>query len=961
MDPRCQCPLRLHCSPPSRIHSPISSPAALNASTHDGHPAWTLWLVMPVRVFLSFRIREALREANLLKKALEALEAKNITVFLSDVEPGEDLMEEIAKAADECSLAVLLATHTYGKKTNNQFDTARELGFFLQQRKPIFFIKMCEDFEDPATQFQLGTNRMWEQWMPGTEMPPGIVDKIVSKLERVERGTPTPPAVTPSPDGSATVGSTGGLVPAPALSGETLPNTDAIEGWKQDDIEDGLTRVLRMALEARRLESDGTSGESRRTMGHALPASASAALEPVWWTKKTLEAELERLREDNKRLELELVYKDSDTSSSTHGEDGNGSSDAQRDAHQLERIKARTMYRMVEDLDRNSVQRRKFLFLTNFQADQIASNGSSVQKMLDALELGFGSERAPKLVINLIHSAGFREYTNAYGPSGYCNAKYPDMHGVLAGQPAFRTAREEQTAKTAIDTFVGEVLLPLAAKQNAIILCSAHSCTCALTASLSRMFAAQRGKWGNDIPFHILAMSAQVSDMYHNNDKDSEWRRVREQSHAWKRANEDLGMAALGKKHATDPQPPKEFCRAVSLDGGKRTEYVKWDKHDREWPQIPPNDHSARGFDLDREMMTYIVVDTFDKKSKKLCDRGPFERLSAEMVRQLTSTLPTIAIKTGFSPRERESQLGTFGGSLGTAIKSLHAGSPLLFLDVRVRDERSVLNSHEGSKAAAAVATKATEATRATATAAAAEAKAANDTSTATETAEVDAGTRKAEAAVDEERRLCESYALHFPHWQHESELTPVQRQLLYALQTYDKHRRLLLQDSHKVWKETEAGRDAADKAKEIYPADGEAASSVASTPTHGGISPSKFALRTPMEAGSEEEEDDDTRPFPVAEVYDAMTIAYFNQIVKPPTTTTMRVKQADRDTGKEGRRECGPLMLWEARAEAEAHEQGGGGDAAIGRNGGVSQKDIQVRRRAWRARTILIRTHTQC
>ena len=63
---------------------------------------------------------------------------------------------------------------------------------------------------------------------------------------------------------------------------------------------------------------------------------------------------------------------------------------------------------------------------------------------------------------------------------------------------------------------------------------------------------------------------------------------------------------------------------------------------------------------------------------------------------------------------------------------------------------------------------------------------------------------------------------------------------------------------------------------------------------------------------GGEEDGEGDTRPFPVAEVYDAMTISYFNEVIKPPTTPTMSTK---------------PLMLWEALGEAEAQEQVGGGD----------------------------------
>ena len=70
--------------------------------------------------------------------------------------------------------------------------------------------------------------------------------------------------------------------------------------------------------------------------------------------------------------------------------------DVSRD--QLDKIKARTMYNMVEPLDSGN---KKLLFLTNAQALLLASEPQSMEKMLLQLDIN-----EPQLVINLLHSPG---------------------------------------------------------------------------------------------------------------------------------------------------------------------------------------------------------------------------------------------------------------------------------------------------------------------------------------------------------------------------------------------------------------------------------------------------------------------------------------------------------------------------------------------------------------------------
>ena len=74
---------------------------------------------------------------------------------------------------------------------------------------------------------------------------------------------------------------------------------------------------------------------------------------------------------------------------------------------QLQIIKARTMYEMVEEDGA-----RKILFLTNEQADQLSGSRAALERMLDALEIPREGPGAPQLVINMMQSQGLANQLN---------------------------------------------------------------------------------------------------------------------------------------------------------------------------------------------------------------------------------------------------------------------------------------------------------------------------------------------------------------------------------------------------------------------------------------------------------------------------------------------------------------------------------------------------------------------
>ena len=133
----------------------------------------------PYDIFISFRFAEAETEANALKAALEA---RGYKTFVSNETPGSDLQEAIAIAIGQSRLQVLLATKTYGKKTNQQYSTYQEMNYAVNHSP--FLIRMPWDvvWLEPATNLALD-GRMWEPWTPGEPVPDGLVDKIIDKTD----------------------------------------------------------------------------------------------------------------------------------------------------------------------------------------------------------------------------------------------------------------------------------------------------------------------------------------------------------------------------------------------------------------------------------------------------------------------------------------------------------------------------------------------------------------------------------------------------------------------------------------------------------------------------------------------------------------------------------------------------------------------------------------------------------
>ena len=171
---------------------------------------------VPYDVFISFRFGEAHAEALALKAALEG---RGLRIFLSDTNPGDNLGHIIAEALRGCRLAVLMATRTYGKSTNDLFDTGREMKYVLGHKKPFFLTRMIpfgEEWAEAETDLAFPDSLMQELWLPGSPMPEGMDERVAAKLQATVGS-----ASAPGADGAAVALPRG----APAPAAASLPTS----------------------------------------------------------------------------------------------------------------------------------------------------------------------------------------------------------------------------------------------------------------------------------------------------------------------------------------------------------------------------------------------------------------------------------------------------------------------------------------------------------------------------------------------------------------------------------------------------------------------------------------------------------------------------------------------------------------------------------------------------------------
>jgi len=140
------------------------------------------------QVFVSFRFGDDKGEAEA-RATKQALEARGISVFLSQAVGGDNISKMICDGIVGCKLAIIFANRTYGARTNHMFDTGRERDYILSKNKPFYLIRMIpfdESWAESETEVAFPLSVMQKLWLPGTPMPADLIDEIVSKLRSVK-------------------------------------------------------------------------------------------------------------------------------------------------------------------------------------------------------------------------------------------------------------------------------------------------------------------------------------------------------------------------------------------------------------------------------------------------------------------------------------------------------------------------------------------------------------------------------------------------------------------------------------------------------------------------------------------------------------------------------------------------------------------------------------------------------
>jgi hypothetical protein len=170
----------------------------------------------------------------------------------------------------------------------------------------------------------------------------------------------------------------------------------------------------------------------------------------------------------------------------------------------------------------------------------------------------------PQLVINLLESGGFGDWTSMRKPDDWAKLNTRWAPGVRATAP-FESSEEERAAEMRLDLFMSDILIPLAAQTRAVVICCAIPNLCILSASFTRMFNAVKAKWPGKPPFTVLSTTNDMIALYSSNKypvvppgaswsqpKDTPlemryvgkvWKQIMSESRMWKQRHERIASA----------------------------------------------------------------------------------------------------------------------------------------------------------------------------------------------------------------------------------------------------------------------------------------------------------------------------------------------------------------------------------------------------------------------------------
>lgn len=133
------------------------------------------------RVFISVHDHDALDFARKLGKRLEETWTHDVFVCAVPLDGKRNDIETVVDQIDRADIFIVLGTKNYGREIGNLISTRQQLIYAIEERKPIFVVKMCAKFEESITRFLLPSSfasYLLPDFKPEDDVPDSLVSEI---------------------------------------------------------------------------------------------------------------------------------------------------------------------------------------------------------------------------------------------------------------------------------------------------------------------------------------------------------------------------------------------------------------------------------------------------------------------------------------------------------------------------------------------------------------------------------------------------------------------------------------------------------------------------------------------------------------------------------------------------------------------------------------------------------------
>ena len=344
---------------------------------------------------------------------------------------------------------------------------------------------------------------------------------------------------------------------------------------------------------------------------------------------------------------------------------------------ELEALKAEKVVGMIDAIEKNGQFHSHLIYLTNWQANAISKCQPSVKRMIEV----FHGENKPRFIIHLVQSWGFYNSTKLVDRSQLGKGM---SIGMEYDTPPFQNKGDDYTdmnqTMARLTHFVTRVILPLAERTNALILCNAVSDECILTETLMKVLKANASRWdGGPMPFTVIKIMNEVDVLY------------KKEKATMKGFEEDLYRKELIKPEKGETACIVNWMGFMKQSKNWKRRHAKIKQHfdkvvEKEKGTENKNDW-WRGHDLDWSLGNLIVVEGLDKCGMSNTFKrnyGPANVLITSIL-DTYGKIPTLAVKTGATPRKRQECYGDEMDLMGWdyLVNRVNSETHVICLDVR--------------------------------------------------------------------------------------------------------------------------------------------------------------------------------------------------------------------------------------------------------------------------------------